>query len=87
MADVSAFRNRASALVAFALVAAAALGVKTAGAAEWWYVNQGQDRVMLVDVASITRERGLLSYWNTQVIADGAEDGVRMTKSLSLIHI
>lgn len=81
MADASAFRNRASAVLAVALAAAATLGVETAGAAEWWYVNQGQDRVMLVDVASITRERGLLSYWNTQVIADGAEDGVRMTRS------
>lgn len=81
MADASAFRNRASAVLAVALAAAATLGVETAGAAEWWYVNQGQDRVMLVDVASIRRERGLLSYWNTQVIADGAEDGVRMTKS------
>lgn len=81
MADASAFRNRASAVLAVALAAAATLGVESAGAAEWWYVNQGQDRVMLVDVASITRERGLLSYWNTQVIADGAEDGVRMTRS------
>jgi hypothetical protein len=81
MADAPAFWNRASALAALALAAAATLGVETAGAAEWWYVAQGQDRVMLVDVASITRERGLLSYWNTQVIADGAEDGVRMTRS------
>lgn len=81
MADAPAFRNRASAVLAVALAAAATLGVETAGAAEWWYVNQGQDRVMLVDVASITRERGLLSYWNTQVIVDGAEDGVRMTRS------
>ena len=81
MADASAFRNRASAVLAIALAAAATLGVETAGAAEWWYVNQGQDRVMLVDVASIARERGLLSYWNTQVIVDGAEDGVRMTRS------
>lgn len=81
MADASACRNRASAVLAVALAAAATLGVETAGAAEWWYVNQGQDRVMLVDVASITRERGLLSYWNTQVIVDGAEDGVRMTRS------
>jgi hypothetical protein len=79
MTDAPAFR--ASAVLAFALAAAATLGVESAGAAEWWYVNQGPDRVMLVDVASITRERGLLSYWNTQVIADGAEDGVRMTKS------
>lgn len=81
MADAPAFRNQASAVLAVALAAAATLGVETAGAAEWWYVNQGQDRVMLVDVASITRERGLLSYWNTQVIVDGAEDGVRMTRS------
>jgi hypothetical protein len=81
MTDAPAFRNRASAALAVALAAAATLGMETAHAAEWWYVNQGQDRVMLVDVASIARERGLLSYWNTQVIADGAEDGVRMTKS------
>ena len=52
-----------------------------ASAAEWWYVNRGEDRVMLVDVASIASQRGVLTYWNNQIIADGAEDGVRMIKS------
>lgn len=84
MADASPFRNKRSAALSLALAAAATLGVGTAHAADWWYVNQGQDRVMLVDVASITPERGLLAYWNIQVIADGAGDGVRMTRSYML---
>lgn len=40
---------------------------------------------MLVDVASIKPGKGgVLSYWNTQVVADGAADGVRMIKSYML---
>lgn len=64
------------------VVAVVALGATNASAAQWWYVNQGPDRVMLIDTASITSGKGLLTYWNTQVIADGADDGVRMIKSL-----
>jgi hypothetical protein len=79
------FRNKASATLGLALAAVTVVGARPAGAADWWYVNQGQDRVMMVDVASIKPEKkGLLSYWNTQVIADGAEDGVRMKKSYML---
>jgi hypothetical protein len=85
MAKVSTFLKPASVMrrCLFATVAViAGLGATNAGAAQWWYVNQGQDRVMLIDVASIASDRGVLTYWNTQVIADGADDGVRMVKSL-----
>lgn len=85
MADVSIFQKSVSATCRclFATVAAIAmLGATDANAARWWYVNQGQDRVMLIDVASIASDKGVLTYWNTQVIADGADDGVRMVKSL-----
>jgi hypothetical protein len=87
MIDAPKSRNGASIALGLAvatLTGAAALAPGTARAADWWYVNQGQDRVMLIDVASIKSERGLLAYWNTQVIADGAEDGVRMVKSYML---
>lgn len=81
MTAARSFRNRAS--MALGLMVAT-LATGSSQAADWWYVNQGQDRVMLIDVASIKPERGLLKYWNTQVIADGAEDGVRMIKSYML---
>lgn len=82
MADASPLRNKASAALGLALIGAATLSAGPAGAADWWYVNQGQDRVMLIDVASIKPGKGgVLTYWNTQVVADGAADGVRMIKS------
>jgi hypothetical protein len=85
MTDASPLRNKASAALGLALIGAATLGAGPAGAADWWYVNQGQDRVMLIDVASIKPGKGgQLTYWNTQVVADGADDGVRMTKSYML---
>jgi hypothetical protein len=85
MADASPFRNKASAALSLALIGAVTLGAGAAQAADWWYVNQGQDRVMLIDVASIKPGKGgRLAYWNTQVIADGADDGVRMIKSYML---
>lgn len=85
MAKVSIFLKPASAMrrCLLATVAViAGLGATSAHAAQWWYVNQGQDRVMLIDIASIASDKGVLTYWNTQVIADGADDGVRMIKSL-----
>jgi len=85
MTDASALRNKASAALGLALVATATLGAGQARAADWWYVNQGQDRVMLVDVASIKPgQGGMLTYWNTQVVAEGAADGARMIKSYML---
>lgn len=85
MAKVSIFLKGASAIrrrLFATVVAVAGLGATNADAAQWWYVNQGQDRVMLIDTASIASNKGVLTYWNTQVIADGADDGVRMIKSL-----
>ena len=70
----------ASGLAALALIGVLAVAAP-ASAAQWWYVSRGEDRVMFVDVASIEAQRGVLTYWNSQVIADGAEDGVRMIKS------
>lgn len=85
MTKVSIVLKPASAMrrCLFATVAViVGLSATTASAAQWWYVNQGQDRVMLIDTASIASSKGIVSYWNTQVIADGADDGVRMIKSL-----
>jgi hypothetical protein len=81
MTDVSIFLKPTCRRL-FAVVAAiAGLGATNARAAQWWYVSQGQDRVMLIDAASIASSKGVLTYWNTQVIADGADDKVRMIKS------
>jgi hypothetical protein len=62
MADASPFRNKASAALSLALIGAVTLGAGAAQAAEWWYVNQGQDRVMLIDVASIAPGTGRPSW-------------------------
>ena len=85
MTNASPLRNKASAALGLALIGTTILGAGQARAADWWYVNQGQDRVKLVDVASIKPGKGgVLTYWNTQVVADGAADGARMIKSYML---
>ncbi len=76
----NASAKRAPALVLLSLCGALAAS-GPAAAADWWYAGRGEDRVMLIDAASVQRNHGVLTYWNTQVIADGAQDGVRMIKS------
>jgi hypothetical protein len=49
--------------------------------ADWWYVNRGEDRVLLVDAASIKAHGAKREYWTSLTIADGAQDGVRMVKT------
>jgi len=52
-----------------------------AASADWWYVNRGEDRVLLVDAASIKARGAKREYWTSLTIADGAQDGVRMVKT------
>ena len=49
--------------------------------ADWWYVNRGEDRVLIVDAASIKARGAKREYWTSLTIADGAQDGVRMVKT------
>lgn len=85
MTDAPSFWNKAFAALGLTMAGLLIVGAGPAVAADWWYVNQGADRVMLIDVASIKPEKkGQLSYWNLQVLAQGAEDRVRMKKSYML---
>lgn len=72
-------RHRAKALRLAILGAFAFAG--PAVSADWWYVNRGEDRVLLVDAASIKAHGGKREYWTSLTIADGAQDGVRMVKT------
>jgi TPR repeat protein len=48
-------------------------------ASEWWYVNSGGGRVLLVDAHSIERRKDIVTYWTMYVIRPGDPD--YMTKS------
>lgn len=41
-----------------------------AGSSQWWFVAQGADRVLFVDVGSIEREGDIVRYQASQVIRD-----------------
>jgi hypothetical protein len=76
-------RHHAKAL-RLAVLAAFAFAFAFAGpavSADWWYVNRGEDRVLLVDAASIEAHGAKREYWTSLTIADGAQDGVRMVKT------
>ena len=44
--------------------------VALAGPSQWWFVAQGADRVLFVDVGSIQREGDIVRYQASQVIRD-----------------
>jgi TPR repeat protein len=48
-------------------------------ASEWWYVNSGNGRVLLVDAQSIERRKDIVTYWTMYVIRPADPDS--MTKS------
>ena len=41
-----------------------------ARSSQWWYVSQGMDRVLFIDVPSIERDGDVVSYWARQVLRD-----------------
>ena len=45
-------------------------------ASEWWYVNSGNGRVLLVDAQSIERRKDIVTYWTMYVIRPADPDSL-----------